>query len=544
MTNNFRGVDMPYSGDLGQQVFRATGAGALDEVNRLTSSTDSFRLCKDGLGRNALHLAVLNNRADIASVLVARWPELLSDTDNQQNTPLVLAANRGRLTVLLKMVRNDLTTEDATIDLYCSGAALLAMVQQRQIAAVKLLLAKKAKTDARTANMNNTPLMMSVLNQDVEMVELLLGKAVSQKPVNYQGKNAFQLAMEHKYWGCAYLLLQADLKAHDTDTYTPERLNQALLIAVKENQYQLASMLLRANANPDLVDEDDSQSRSLLHLAVQHDNAEMVALLLQHKAKVNEAFDRNGNTAVHLAVINQSLTIIRWFRAILPDCMDVKDEQGKSVRERVTSQTTTAGMLPVQSAALTNVTTREAGLSAMVLAIAKGDNDVFTTELSSVTNLSETCAPNDMTLLAYAVSLGHVGMVSQLLDKRVETSDDEAVASAFELACEKKDWHCAVAINPIQGLIRRLDDKYYHQLSRISLSGLNRRIKQRFQFELQNHLPQAVTEQAELYRAAAQSKTATYHQLGRFSQLMFWKPPQETNTSRLLMESADSLSPG
>ncbi len=81
-------------------------------------------------------------------------------------------------------------------------------------------------------------------------------------------------------------------------------LNQALFRAVKRNDTEGVISLLKLGAKPTLIEE--RTKNSCLHLAVMHDNPEMVEILLQYKASITVL---NKNKLTPIQKINRSTWI-------------------------------------------------------------------------------------------------------------------------------------------------------------------------------------------------------------------------------------------
>jgi tetratricopeptide (TPR) repeat protein len=90
-------------------------------------------------------------------------------------------------------------------------------------------------------------------------------------------------------------LLLADKR---TDINKPNAIgNTALHIALRKGYWPLVPMLLRAGANPDLLDQD---GYTALHHAVYQNNLEIVELLISSKAAIDK-LSRCDSTALHVA---------------------------------------------------------------------------------------------------------------------------------------------------------------------------------------------------------------------------------------------------
>jgi ankyrin repeat protein len=162
------------------------------------------------------------------------------------------------------------------------------------IEVMKLLVAKKAKVDARSYH-GHTPLHWAAENGREEVAEFLLTKGADVN-ANGSGETPLYIAAQRGHRQVAEFLLTkgADVNARDSDGRT-------LLHLAARGDKQVVDFLLSHRAEIKTKDKDGATP---LHTAVSaYHNKDIVQLLLIHGAKVNTK-DNSGRTPLHVAVLS------------------------------------------------------------------------------------------------------------------------------------------------------------------------------------------------------------------------------------------------
>ena len=513
--------------DVGYKVFKAAKKNRLETIAELRSAQDNPSIYNDKAAQNALHWAVINNNPQACFELVGFMPELLEGARLQDDaTPLVLAASLSHWECVLKMLQAMAPLpEEADKDPTYAGSALMIAVKKRQVSVVKALLELNAPREQRDFPAGRTPLLCAVNNRSPEMIHLLRRYNASDEATDLRGNTPIQLAVIQGYWDCVIALCETG------EAFPQDVCDSALLQAVKDKQYAAAFALLKyAKANANYIDESSAKKQALLHLAVTNEQPEMVALLVEFGAKFEGVFDKNGDTPLHLAVRRVDIEMIDWCKRLGADTKALTSESGV---EMVRFANTMSSRLsdPNQATSLTekvNQPLSETDTPQAVIAIAKGNAEALQEVLEEV-DINEPIAPGQLTLLEYAVMLSQVDLIPLLLAE----SNQDVKDKAFQLACTKKSWACAEAIDKVGGLVASLDNKYYHQLSWHRLD--NKSVKQRFISEL-NTKVSSLEDKNRYFEKAALSKTASYRQI------LFWKKAPTHTTEQLHNASQQSFS--
>ncbi len=520
---------MPHN-DIAYPLFKASKKNNLAKVNALRSRVDDMQsIYRDHLGQNALHVAIINNNPDLAFTLVSMQPELLNHArSNDDATPLVLAASLNRWSCLQAMLRakdcNHALEDEQNIDMTLSGSALLIAVKKQKKAIVKQLIDFGAPTNRQDFPLGNSALIYAVRANDANLVTLLRNNQASESLNNFHQESPFSEALRLCHWDALIALCLTGGK------FEQALCKKALIKAIIYGQYSVVkALLMHTDINPnDIIDNDDSINTPL-HLAVIYDHPEIAALLIQHKATCENHFDKNGDTALHLAIRQTKSNMILWLKSLGFEPISLKSSKGISATNF--AQTLSINLEPQKSAELTKVVSEQNPIHPIILAIAKGSKESLAQLLSEDnSNLSNITTVTGLTLLEYTISLGASDLLSSLLEKFPADEQD----NAFQYACTHKQWTCAEVIKPIEGLVARIDEQHYHHLSWYSRNI--KKEKNAFITDLQSSM-EHITERGEkekFYRCAAQSKTAKYHAL-------FWRK-SETRTTIELSEAANKLS--
>ena len=186
----------------------------------------------------------------------------------------------------------------------------------------------------------NTPLHTAAWQGDYDWARSLIDQGADIEAKNNYGHTALHAAAQNGYWQIVEYLLhhKANVNARNVQGNTPLRLavsngqlqvakylmnksinlaakdkDSLLLEAIKSQNIKLVQFLIDNNANLAVKDEDGN---SLLQIAISktHINMMLVKLLLQQKeAGFLEAKNMDGNTPLHIAILNDDLDLVKFF---------------------------------------------------------------------------------------------------------------------------------------------------------------------------------------------------------------------------------------
>ncbi|KAF2097982.1 ankyrin [Rhizodiscina lignyota] len=158
----------------------------------------------------------------------------------------------------------------------------------------------EAESVSRTDDQDRTPLIDSVVCNLPEKFQELLDSDVDIDEHDAKGRTALMYAAECRHDGscddCAKVILKLAEKGADLNLARESTNDTALHLAIRYDNLQAARALLRAGA-----EVDASSPSTPLALAVRHNKAESVNLLLDFRAKAN-VVDSDGWTLLHHAI--------------------------------------------------------------------------------------------------------------------------------------------------------------------------------------------------------------------------------------------------
>ena len=180
-----------------------------------------------------------------------------------------------------------------------SGTTALWLAVEAGFPAISLLLANnsgRAKID-QVSKDGRTPLTLAVNDENIEIVRMLLEHGARPSTVNGTKVAPFWTAVETGNHEIIQLLIDARADVDDAEDWeTP------LNLAARLGDYELAVMLLKADASVDALDVIP------LVEAMRHGHSELVSLLLRSGANPDR-HDLYGETALMIAVQRGALSL-------------------------------------------------------------------------------------------------------------------------------------------------------------------------------------------------------------------------------------------
>lgn len=285
---------------------------------------------QDKNGRNALHLAVAQNLEDIAEMLLESSAphQYKMDTEDVENqTPLLLAAangytslvglmlshgfksdtkaKNGQTPLLLTAERGDDESVEALLD---HGAdpnlqnkhgrtALSQAAQNGHKDVVDSLLCDrdnhKTNLNARDS-MGRTALILAAENGYVSIVKTLVHRSANADIVGYDGKKAWQKAVDKGHASVVKTLLSNK----DAPIQDRRSVNEALLLASRRGWVDLVRVLLEQEV--DLTSQSIGDKWTALHMAAMSGHREVLEILIAKGVDI-VIKDRDGRTALFQA---------------------------------------------------------------------------------------------------------------------------------------------------------------------------------------------------------------------------------------------------
>ncbi|XP_024871262.1 serine/threonine-protein phosphatase 6 regulatory ankyrin repeat subunit B-like [Temnothorax curvispinosus] len=139
----------------------------------------------------------------------------------------------------------------------------------------------------------NTPLHYAAFGNKPEIMKLLLSRGAAINDVNKYGRSVLHVAVNMQHVQCVRVLLRS--------------INVLNLFRRSVLHVQCVRVLLRYHCDVNL---QDKEGNTPLHLAVWHNQPEIMDLLLSRGAAINTV-NIFGRSALHIAVINQHVQYVR-----------------------------------------------------------------------------------------------------------------------------------------------------------------------------------------------------------------------------------------
>nr|WP_243435859.1 ankyrin repeat domain-containing protein [Acanthopleuribacter pedis] len=235
---------------------------------------------------NTLMIAVLRNQRDILDILVQEGADINS-------------LNAGGISPLFWAI----------------------VTGDRQM--VAQMLAFRANVNLRSP-LGKTPLMFAAGFGFEDICLLLINAGAETNAIDRTGNSSLTYAVRLGRKKCVSLLLQqphVKLNPKPYQTHTP------LLMAIQAGDTDVVRMLVKRGAD---INHPNKQGETPVCAAVRQDRPEVLALLLRYKPDLSAAYPRSGNTALHLAVIQNHEAMVR--RLIAADApLHLRNNDGHTV---------------------------------------------------------------------------------------------------------------------------------------------------------------------------------------------------------------------
>lgn len=244
----------------------------------------------DAFGRSALHHACLREKDDAAKVLLAAGGD--ADLyDKNGFTPLQLAVHMG-------------------------NTDLLPVFAEWQ--------GDKADWNTKTAEKQESLLHLAVHHGMEAPVRKLIDLGADICILNEKGQSPLHIAIADNNSAIAEMLLkELDKKNIHPDSLTDKEGNTPLHLAAKENHTPMLRQLLEAGCD---LSKRNGAGDMPIHIAVKEKHIDIVSFLVRQENISVLAADKDGKTALQLALEGQNERI---FSALLPAAMEEQARQAE-----------------------------------------------------------------------------------------------------------------------------------------------------------------------------------------------------------------------
>ena len=259
-------------------------------------------------GSTALHWAVRLDDSETVDLLI-RGGANVKAKNRYEVTPLSLACINGSAAVIELLLK---AGADPNTALPGGETALMTAARTGKVEAVKVLLARGADVNAKESAHEQTPLMWAAAEGNTAVVEELIEQGANTHAHSKGGFTPLLFAVREGRIGVVRSLLKAGVDVNET-WQGPRRArgsgSSALVLAVANAHFELASALLDAGADPNAA----AQGWTALHEITwvrkpgagtnnpapegsgSMDSLELVRRLVAHGANLNARMTKRGN---------------------------------------------------------------------------------------------------------------------------------------------------------------------------------------------------------------------------------------------------------
>ncbi|GFU57296.1 hypothetical protein NPIL_316821, partial [Nephila pilipes] len=250
-------------------------------------------------GQTPLYLAVKKNDFEMAEILIHNRADI--EAENKPGLRLLCQAVRNNNKEMVKLLLK------CGADINAEGCLPLATAINFGLNDIAEILLKNEKIDIDNYGIDgNSLLHIAALRGNCFIVELLLEKGVSVDAVNLSDKiSPLHCAADAGYVEIVKTLLnnKAKINVFRKDGLTP------LHLAAVKGHTSVVKLLLENGANANLA---DTKNRSSVELAVAHGRVEVVELLLKEKnVHINDK-GNDGFSLLHIAAQAGNLNIVTY----------------------------------------------------------------------------------------------------------------------------------------------------------------------------------------------------------------------------------------
>jgi len=339
--------------------FLADASGSYDEVLYLPKSW--VRECIIAIKRNQLQavqrwldkdkrLLTLNLENDSTVLHLAcefsspKLVDIILDVLKQRNKAIIpegVALKPIHLNVLLERALKDRDYPKCTLllklgaeieqpEILTQNTLLHRMVIEGNEKAVDWLLEQKAALEGANSE-GNTPLLLSVMQRNIGLTEFLLKKKANLEVKNAKKKTPFYVALENNNNEMENLLLRYGANPAFICGLTQL---SALHIVVRRGDVKMLSELLQTKAIA-IIDAQDLQGNTPLHLAVELEHEDVIFLLLKARA-YHKIKNLQGETPLDLA--KKKPKIANFILQILRELKKAKLKEADELRQLALQQ--------------------------------------------------------------------------------------------------------------------------------------------------------------------------------------------------------------
>ncbi|XP_065224500.1 uncharacterized protein LOC135848511 [Planococcus citri] len=287
---------------------------------------------RDNIGCTPLHSAILRNNKNVVEFLIennAMVDAAQSSEHSSSFSPLFLAVQAGLEDIVEILVAKNPDDVDKT----CGKTPLMCAIEHDYKKIVEILIANGANVNGE----NGEPVLMAVAKNRTDIVKILLRNKANIGFKSDEGYSLLHFAATMGHKDIAKVLIENGIDVNGTTSLdvTP------LYLASSQGHEEIAEILIRNKADVNIANYDgtslhtaavgghanivklllrngakmlkDGKNRLPLDLAVAYSHLDVVKILLQHKSvNMNAKVDSSDWTLLHIASQEGNLEMVKY----------------------------------------------------------------------------------------------------------------------------------------------------------------------------------------------------------------------------------------
>ncbi|XP_055953567.1 uncharacterized protein LOC129989212 [Argiope bruennichi] len=399
LLNNF--ADVEAQDFLGQTALHFAVSKDSENIVRALLEKKANITTTDDEGKTALHKAAERGHEKIVKILIQKGSNI-NAVDRNLRTPLHYAAEKGFLEVAKALIDTKILNIDAKDR--DGSTALHISIHHKHKKVLKHLIDCKANINELDLK-KQSPLHLAIKSCNDEIIQLFIGKGKGVEDININASTLLQMSV-----------------ISGNKTFTEEMIKNG------------CDCLIR-----------DEEGRTLLHLAAESNQIEIIKFLAKRMSTISDWKDRNGHFPLYYAVKNN------YKNAVLELIdNDISVEEYESIEMAVRS-----GYKDILDILLKNckrdfITNLckfrlQNGFSLLHLATVNGHLSVVETLLKFRIDIDATVPENGMTSLHLAIKYDHTEIVEMLVRKKANVN------------IQSEDGHTPLHLASADGSIRMIE---------------------------------------------------------------------------------------
>ena len=343
---------------------------------------------------------------------------------------------------------------------------LIYSVLVEQMECVILLLKSGADPDIADGD-GRTALHWAAYQGNHKLVKLIIAKCKDKITCDKEGRTPLHLSISHDNIKVMQIILK-HLTAKEVDVVDHKHMTP-LCWAVFYERIEHTKLLLKHHASTTTI---DNEGRSVLHWTTQNKLPTLIALLLEQGRCSINFLDKEGRTPLHMAVGYGSFNIVQYFLS-LPD---ITINQQDSIKRTPLHWAAVLGHKPIVELLLSSGADYSVcdcnGARALHYA-AQNNNYEVVISMLNLQKITDEPDNEDRTALMWAAVKGNAEVVKVLLERKCTNVNaiDKRQQTALHMSCQAGHLNCVKLLLAFQADVSIVDKQHHIPLFLACASG-------------------------------------------------------------------------